>query len=521
MIIRKPYAFLIRHFKKIHIFLLLFCIFILSKASKTYGFIKEFMEFRSYNEFIEPISKYASSPTIFLSLVVIVISIMLLFLLKHKNKPWKLYLLPVIEYTAMLFILLWTRSFFNNYDGTQSAADIRMIRDILLIVQVLQYPTIVLYLIRIFGVDLHKFNFKMDEEYLEMDSEDREELEINISIDKHMFIRAGRRLIRNLGYVYQEHKLVCNTIAVIIGVILLKNAYTFIFITNKSYKEGQNLDANGYSIVINNSYYTNKRFNGDVISSKNNFVIIDLTVKNNWSSRELNLNNFHLQNATNNYSQISKLYAHDFADLGKTYDSVKTLKRDESIDLILIYRVDKKLPKNRFALYYQELDKDPPYLRKIKLKIEDISEIKKQKALSMGDTLKFEVDGKKEEIIFDDIEIKDTVEFTTRKCNTTVCSNQKEKLTAKKGNKILYLSFASIDYEGKQMIDFSTSYGKISYVNSKGKEKIIDIKSAVNKTYYGKYLYITLPDDAASSKDINLIYTVRNKKYIYKLNEGE
>ena len=57
-------------------------------------------------------------------------------------------------------------------------------------------------------------------------------------------------------------------------------------------------------------------------------------------------------------------YAPDFEDLGKIYDQIETIKRDGTKQFILIFKVDKKLDKNRFVLFYQEYNGNNHYLRK-------------------------------------------------------------------------------------------------------------------------------------------------------------
>ena len=49
MIIRKPYAFLIKNFRKIHIALLLIGLFILYKTIDTVGFVNDFMQYGIYD----------------------------------------------------------------------------------------------------------------------------------------------------------------------------------------------------------------------------------------------------------------------------------------------------------------------------------------------------------------------------------------------------------------------------------------------------------------------------------------
>ena len=67
------------------------------------------------------------------------------------------------------------------------------------------------------------------------------------------------------------------------------------------------------------------------------------------------------------------------------------------------------------------------------------------------------------------------------------------------------------------MIDFSSKYGKINYIDNKNKTKSLEIVNPLGKTYYGKYLYVKVPEELERSTSIELEYTVRNNKYIYKI----
>ena len=105
MIIRKPYAFLIKNFKKLHIFLLLLSLFVAYKLINVSSFINEFMNLGIYDAFNEPISKHISFLLSLSILLLIVGSISILLLLRHKKKPWKIYLVPFFEYLALFFLL--------------------------------------------------------------------------------------------------------------------------------------------------------------------------------------------------------------------------------------------------------------------------------------------------------------------------------------------------------------------------------------------------------------------------------
>ncbi len=520
MVIRKPYAFLIKNFKKIHIFLFLLCAYIYYKVFQTSGFVTQFMELRSYDSYNEPISRYISFLGYLCLLLIIISNIALALLLRHKNKPWKLYLFPVIVYSGIFFAFVWTAGYFNSYLGDTETTNIRMISDLLFILSLLQYPTFLILFIRIFGVDLKKFNFNQDQEFLDLSSEDREEFEISIDIDKESFRRLYKRTLRNLDYVYREHKLIFNTVFVIIFLIILKNMYVYVFITNRAYKQGDTFNANGYTITINKSYYTDKNYAGKVITKNNAFVIVDMTIKNNEGPRKVNLANFHVFNGVNNYGNSTKLYALDFEDLGTTMDRVQELKRDQSINLIEIYRVDKKLPLKRFVLYYQELEGDQ-HLRKIRLNIEDLSKINTNEEASLGESQYFDYKGEEEEISFDDVQFLDSVNYITRICNTSKCENSSSLYNAKEGQKILYLSYASLELDGKDMLDFTLKYAKLRYEDKNGDLKTAEVNKSFNTRYYGKYLYLKVPTEMEKSPTLQLIYTIRNNQYIYNLKEIE
>ena len=516
MIIRKPYAFLIKYFKKVHIALLVMCCYIYYINSKVVSFINEFMKLGSYDSYNEPITKYISVFNILIILIIIAVSVGLLFLLRKKEKPWKLYLMPIIEYTIMFIVYSMLVGFFDTYNGNLEQSVFRAYKDFLTITTILQFPVMFVFVIRILGVDLNKFNFKVDEEYLELSNDDREELEINIDFDPHSIKRGSKRLLRNINYIYQEHKFLFNCVFAIIFVILLKNTYDYVFVTNKSYKIGDTFSADGYEISLKKSYYTDKDFNGDIISDKSAFVVVDLTIKNVSEPREIDLDKFHVINGVKDYTQTAKTYGTEFQDYGETYKT-KKLKRDETLNLILVFRVDKQLSKKRFVLYYQELNNGNIHLRKIKLNLNDVSEIKENKKKILGEELTFTVQGQEETVIFDNYSILSSTDYTYRVCHTSECNNLLGQYTAPEGYKIMKISFASDLYEGKDMIDFSTKYGKIKYIDNDNKTKSIEIKNPLGKTYYGKYLYVKVPKEIETSTSIELEYIVRNNKYVYKI----
>ncbi len=517
MIVRKPYAFLIKNFKKIHIFMFILCAYIYYKTVSLSSFIREFMDLFSYDSYNEPISKYTGFLPIFCILLLIASSVALIILLKHKNKPWKMYLILAAEYTALLIAFAFTTSYFNSYSGSLETTGIRALRDIVFILTIPQYAVFIILGIRILGVDLNKFDFKSDSEYLELSDSDREEVEISLNLDKDSVKRTYRKLKRNLGYFYKEHRLVINIVILLLVAVIAYKSYVYIFITNKSYKQGDIINTNGYSLKINNSYYTDKDYKGDIVETNNSFVILDVTIKNNAKKRKVNFNRFHIMNRTYNHSPTNKTYETAFKDLGTTIEDL-TLSSGEEKTLLLIYKVSAKEELDKFVLYYQELNGNDKHLRKIKLKLNNLSKINQEKQVELGDVMTIDTPTMDEEFIFDEITITDTVSYGRKVCDNDSCQVKEYQTSPVKGYKILKIEFSSNDFSGKDMIDFLSDYGKISYIDNSKTRKGLKIKNALDTlNYYGKYVYLKVPDNLATANEIKLIITARNNQYIYKL----
>ena len=517
MIIRKPYAFLIKNFKKIHIALLILGLFVGYKLFDVTSFVNEFMKYGTYDLYANPISNYISFSLMISLLLISGLSAALIFLLMHKNKPWKAYLIPFIEYLILFFVLLIINGFFDNYTKYVETTDLRFSRDLLVIFMLGQIPALYVFIMRAFGLDVKKFNFNSDAEFLELSEEDREEIEISFDIDKNTIKRGWKRLLRNLNYFYLEHKLICSLVVVILVGVLGYNGYQHFFVTNKSYKEGQFYNVNGMSIVVNNTYYSQYDYKGDVISKKNNFVIVELTVKNNGAPKKLNMNYFHLKNSTEDYTTTKNVYATEFQDLGVTYKDVKELKRDESIKFIIIYKVDKKLNPKNFVLYYQETGKNS-LLRKYKLKVVNLDKKIEEKELTLGDTLLIDIYGVKDEVSFYNYEIEEKFQYRSFKCNREVCETALNEVIAPEGYKILRIPFASTNVESKNMIDFVSKYGIIIYKDRDGYDREIEFKNPINYKYYGKIVYMLIPDDFNDEvHDLIISFNIRGNKYHYRI----
>lgn len=516
MIIRKPYAFLIKNFKKIHIVLLLLSFYIASKLMDVLKFVGIFMKEGTYDTYANPVTDHISFGLNLSILIVIGFSIALILLLKHKNKPWKAYLIPLIEYTVLFFMLMVIKGFFVNNAKYVEMVNLRFSRDLLVIFMIAQIPAIYVFIMRTFGLDIQKFNFNADAEFLELSEEDREEFEISIDIDKNTIKRQVKKFIRHTNYFYLEHRMICNILIILLVFNMGYNAYQFIFIENKSYKEGQMYNINNLDIVVNNTYYSQNDYKGEVISNKNNFVIVDLTVTNRGKPTKINMSYFHLKNNKDDYTTTNNLYATEFQDLGVTYKEVKEIKRDESINFIIIYKVDKKLNMNNFTLFYQETH-NKNILRKYKLKVKNLDKKTVEKEYETGDNFPIDIFNMKDDVAFDYYDVANSFDYRGFKCTREKCTTAIFKATAPEGYNILKIPFSSTTVESKNMIDFVSKYGIIIYKDKDGYDREIEFENPINNKYYGKVIYVLVPDDFDKETNFTIRFNVRGNKYIYKL----
>ena len=103
MILRKPYAFLIKHFKMIHLFLIACIIYVTFKTWKILDFFNQYIDNGQVLNVIEDITNnYVDSILIFVNLLIIVGSAIIFYLMRHKKKPVLFYIYVFISYSVKL-----------------------------------------------------------------------------------------------------------------------------------------------------------------------------------------------------------------------------------------------------------------------------------------------------------------------------------------------------------------------------------------------------------------------------------
>ena len=182
-----------------------------------------------------------------------------------------------------------------------------------------------------------------------------------------------------------------------------------------------------------------------------------------------------------------------------------------NVKFILVYKVPKELSASRYVLYYPDVT-NGVLLRKVKLGVQDVSELETASKVKITEKLTFPDDNT---LTVTDYNISNETTYSRYSCDDYGCGIRELPLTS--SNKILEIAFSSNNLTGESFVDFSSIYAKIRYEDNNGKMHSIIPRSLVN-SYNGNYAYFSLPNDANNDGEVDLIFTFRNKQYIYKLN---
>lgn len=521
MVLRKPYAFLIKNFKKINILLLALVIFIAYKDVSLYGFLRDYASTGIYNETLDSISNYINVLGYLALIFIFIISGVLAYLLKYKNKPYASYLYILISNILTFVLFLYVHNYFNLNGTNGYSTELSRNMMYVTLVTVIPYAfTILLLLIRSMGLDLKKFGFGEDKEFLETSEEDREEVEVEVAFDKDIFIRQIKNKIRMFKYFFLEHKFPVIVAIVIVTLFSVFSIYNYVYVYHKVYKMNQTFTSNNYKFTVLNTYVTDKDYAGNIISNEGRYyLILDLNIENlKNTTRSFDMTKFILY--VDNHSYIPDVrFNNYFSDVGRVYDG-KEIGRKAKENYILIYEIEKPTEKSNFLLTYQDLiTKDAKTIR-VRIQIRDLSKFISKDQKKLGEEMEFPINlEEKKKFTIDEQLIADSVKYTYEKCYVRNCPIYEGILVRKTGKTILRLKGDFGDDSMESFIKFMKRYGKIKYtINGQTEEKQLEFM--LEKNYRGKMLYLSVPEEIKQANTIDLLFTVRTYQYTYKI-KGE
>lgn len=352
MILKKPYAFLIKHFKIIHVLLTLLMSFVFYKSYSVMSFFSEYIK---NNYMISTYEGFSSDyiPFLLFFMVIIILGTILaiILLFNNKKKPSKLYEITFFYYLVLFILLFVSKSVLSSFETTVVAAELaRAYRDISVMVLITQIPFVLVTFVRGLGFNIKKFDFEKDLKDLEITKEDSEEFELNISHDNYKIRRQLRRFIREFNYYIKENKFIficiCVTLVIVTGYVIFTNLPSNY---NNSYRQGSSLVYSNLQITVLDSIVTNLDYNGNIIDN-NFYVVLKLKIDNNNNKvTEFKSKNLRLELDKEKY--VYPVYDKNsyFIDYGTDYFNDNIPKNSSGI-YSLIYKIDKNDIRNRYTI---------------------------------------------------------------------------------------------------------------------------------------------------------------------------
>ena len=535
MILRKPYAFLIKNFKLIHTIMTLCMAYLVYKNFMIFDYLRKFLDSEMLISSKDLTGELFSSYMFILPWIIIVITIILLAVMIKKKKPKTLYIINIISFIGIIII--------NNYlyntlqymeTNIISAQNGRLVMDFALISTVIMAIMFIFSFIRSVGFDIKKFDFNKDLLELQIEEKDREEFEVNVNIETNVIKRGFNRNKRFARYIYIENKYLINTIAIIVLATIGFIVYFNINIYNVNYNEGDIFFTNDFQMGITNSYLTTKNYRGEVVSD-NELVVIELSIRGLRPDEEINLAKMELIINDDKYFPLESSYKSQLLDLGNVYCQ-EELSEKEFTKYLLVYEIPKDLKDdarvirfiNGFEISNSKLN--PKYIR-IKINPNDLDEVEKTKSMELN----------ADQIVNDDNLKKTSMNITSLELATefknvyNYCVVPQEcypSIEYIQPNLNANYDKALLKFNGSLLIDENISinnfynlynllnyYGKIIYTKDNKTytlmgpfTRIIPAKHRVSNEYY-----IEVDKEVLDSPSIKLQIQARNKQYEYKI----
>jgi len=353
MIFRKPYGFLIKHFRLIHLIITGILFYLVYCNNQIYSYINDCINNSSfkYNAL-----EYINYNIHILIGIAIVLFLVIFWLFKYKEKPKTIYVISILGYVLVGIFMFILFSYFTGIpNNVLDQKVIRAYRDIMLITLGFQYLIIAIMFVRGLGFDIKKFNFGKDIQELNLTDEDGEEIEVDVNIDTNVLFRNVRKKKRELGYFFKEYKIIILGIIFIILVIIGYSSYNNIKRILKVYNQGDIIGYNNY-ITVNNSYYN--------IDNDNNYIIIKFDVFKNGKRDRLDVNNMILKINDLEYLP-NKNICYKFNSFGNCYK--KQYITSNSSSYMLVYEVDVLNTEKSYLIYKDSYENS----FKVKLNLEN------------------------------------------------------------------------------------------------------------------------------------------------------
>lgn len=519
MIIRKPYAFLIKYFKIIHIIVFVLLTFSLFKLRNIYLFFRNYLINGAYLYTDNMASSYVGILFIIIIIFLIGIFLSIFLLMKQKKKPIIYYVLALV-YSGICFIssFVFMSAFTSLEYNTFSNQALVLLRDLAMILYYSDYLLIIVAFVRGFGFNIKKFNFERDLKDLDITDSDREEIEINSSIDYEKITNSLRRSKRNFSYYIKENSYILTVFLVITLLIITSILAVNKLVYNKVYRENQEIVIDKANLIINNSYLTDLDYKGNLIKNNKKYVIVDFNIYNHYEKGiKLDYSNMKLK-IDNSYYYAKNTNV--FSDLGTVYKG-QNIKANTNNNYIFVFELAKNINvENCYFEFYIGSNASNGEVKQI------VKNIKiNPTTFETKDLGKFEFNSlveinnnfiKSSKFNISNVTVLDIDNYKYTKCgiNESECTDYDASILPSVGKLLLKIEYS---YTGNNDL---FKYVSIKYKKNNKTYKLTNIDNVTPSNYPREdVVYLDVPNSFKESDALIISFDVRGTTFEYNVNK--
>lgn len=524
MILRKPYAILIKNFKLIHVILAILMGYLFYKTNMILSFLNEYLSSIATTITNEVTSSLFGSTLIITIILVILGSLILLSLMHFKDKPIKFYAYNIICY--ILLAVFYYISFTTIKSLEVGLVDVRVLKvihDLTIVILAFQMMGLIFVIVRATGFDIKSFDFKKDLEELNIVSSDSEEFEVELELDTDKLKRKINKKFRHAKYIYIENKLLINIVGSILCAILFFAIYLNVGVYNKTFKLNEAFKTNQFIFNFINSYYTKYDYAGKEIKENYEIVAVRLKIRKLYTQElTLQTGKFYLDVNGRKFHHTTN-YKDRLFDLGTTYISQQI--SNEFTTYLLVFEIPTSMIDEKMILKYSDTNND---IVKIDVTPNSLNKKQEETEASLTETLMFENSTlNTTSIKINSYELAPSFKINYNYClNKETCYESVEYL--KPGTNSNY-STILLKINGefitqnpiskvKDLFDFIQYFGKIKYeINGEYKTMDMNLLEVTPKKTKTEDFYIEVNSELADASKVDILFNIRNKIYTYHL----
>ncbi len=540
MILRKPYAFFIKHFKLFHLFLSVFFVYSLFRMTGVINFINSYGDSGATLITMNDVNSVYNNFDFIVPIIMLALCILLLTVMSLKRKPNKFYMFATITSIVLLAVNIYGHATLKQLTVEWlEIVRIDTLADIYIFVMIACMISCAMSISRAIGFNISRFDFNNDILQFDLSEEDNAEFEVVVDFDVNDLKRNAQKKARYFKYFLKENKsIIIWTVAVIVISLSLYGVFNF-FKYNKHIIKTSTFSSqtyNGFNLGINNSYIIDSDLKGNKLKDNKHLLVVDVTIANNGYREEAQFltGTVNINVGNDNY-YVTKKYDSVVTDLGKIYNDEKirpsTKQASYALRRLLVFEVPENHLNSKILFGVRDFNSDKTVYTQ--LKPNDLSNLDSDNHdYKMGDELDLKNSTINDaKIKIDSYKIASKFKVDYNFCTTSkICIKSTEYLvpttTNSRYDKTLLKLTGNFEFNKDNIInDFYKLFVNFGYIEYRIGDKMYrqdsmfkEIKS--NKLKQSNVCYIEVNKDIEKADSVYIGFKIRNIDYRYYLEKG-